>query len=251
MRAGTEHARIITTTLVSIGTGLAILCALVAVASGVGNRVGAWDYRTALTILRWSVCLSVGGGAVALVGLVFAVVAGAGRYAVLAVAGVAAAMALTLPVWSLQRAAKHLPRIHDITTDTISPPQFMALLSIRKKAPNGATYGGPKIAAEQRKAYPGIRSLAMGGTPNQVFDRALAVAKSMGWVIAAADRAHGRIEATATTFWFGFKDDIVIRVSPASTGSLVDMRSASRVGRSDFGVNAKRIRGFLAALEGH
>ena len=249
MRAASDNARIITTMLVWIGAGIAIICALVAVASGLGNRIGAWDYRTALAILRWSVSIGAGAGVVALAGLIFAIVTGAGRRAAVAIVGVAISLSLVLPVWNLQRTARQLPRIHDVTTDTVNPPEFVALLPTRQKAPNGSAYEGAKVAAEQQAGYPDIRPMVIDRPPTQVFDRALAVARSMGWVIAAADRAQGRIEATATTFWFGFKDDVVIRITPALTGSQVDMRSASRVGRSDFGMNARRVREFFAALE--
>jgi uncharacterized protein (DUF1499 family) len=72
------------------------------------------------------------------------------------------------------------------------------------------------------------------------------VARQTGWKIVDENQAEGRIEATATTRWFGFKDDIVIRIAPsAGNGSRVDIRSVSRVGRSDLGTNARRIRAFL------
>jgi uncharacterized protein (DUF1499 family) len=70
----------------------------------------------------------------------------------------------------------------------------------------------------------------------------------MGWQIVDANASEGRIEATDTTFWFGFKDDIVIRVAATSGGSRIDVRSVSRVGRSDVGTNAKRIRCYLKRL---
>jgi uncharacterized protein (DUF1499 family) len=71
----------------------------------------------------------------------------------------------------------------------------------------------------------------------------------MGWEIVAADPATGRIEATATTFWYGFKDDVVVRVGAGNGGSVIDVRSKSRVGRSDLGANASRIRTYLEALK--
>ena len=70
----------------------------------------------------------------------------------------------------------------------------------------------------------------------------------MGWQIVDANAREGRIEATATTFWFGFKDDVVVRIVPAPGGSRVDVRSVSRVGVSDVGANAKRVRDFLQKL---
>ena len=77
----------------------------------------------------------------------------------------------------------------------------------------------------------------------------MAAARKIGWVIVDANAAEGRIETTDTTFWFGFKDDIVIRITPADHGSRVDIRSVSRVGKSDVGTNAKRIRKYLKELK--
>jgi uncharacterized protein (DUF1499 family) len=88
-----------------------------------------------------------------------------------------------------------------------------------------------------------------GVPPDVAFDKALAAAREMGWDIVDAKPAEGRIEATDTTFWFGFKDDVVIRISPTSEGSRIDVRSVSRVGRSDIGTNAKRIRAYLEKLK--
>jgi uncharacterized protein (DUF1499 family) len=85
--------------------------------------------------------------------------------------------------------------------------------------------------------------------PDAVFDRALAEAQEAGWEIVTADKSSGRIEATDTTQWFGFKDDVVVRITPWGSGSRVDVRSVSRVGRSDVGTNAARIRDYLADLQ--
>jgi uncharacterized protein (DUF1499 family) len=112
------------------------------------------------------------------------------------------------------------------------------------------TYPGAETAAKQQSGYPDIRPLELGVPPDAAFARALDAAKSTGWEIVASDAARGRIEATATTPWFGFHDDVVIRVTPTPTGSRIDVRSLSRVGKGDFGTNAKRIRAYLAKLSG-
>ena len=109
-------------------------------------------------------------------------------------------------------------------------------------------YAGEETAAQQRGAYPEIKPQVLPVLPDEAFERALAVAGEMGWEIVAAEKGEGRIEATDTTFWFGFKDDVVIRIQPAEAGSRVDVRSASRVGVGDLGVNAARIRRFLEGL---
>ena len=144
--------------------------------------------------------------------------------------------------------AKSLPLIHDVTTDTADPPAFVALLETRRKAPNGADYGGEAVAAEQRRGYADIKPVVVKAPPREAHQRALDAARSLGWEVAASDAAAGRIEATDTTRFFGFKDDIVIRVRPEGEGSRIDVRSASRVGLSDIGANAARVRRFLDEL---
>jgi uncharacterized protein (DUF1499 family) len=142
--------------------------------------------------------------------------------------------------------AKQVPKIHDITTDTEDPPVFVSVLALRKDAPNSTIYGGPEIAAQQHAAYPDVRPLVSDIPPAQAYERARSAARKMCWTIVDENQAEGRIEATATTRWFGFKDDVIIRIAPAAgNGSRVDVRSVSRVGLSDVGTNARRIRAFL------
>jgi uncharacterized protein (DUF1499 family) len=104
------------------------------------------------------------------------------------------------------------------------------------------------VAAVQKRAYPDLAPLTLAVPPDRAFARVQAAARSMGWRIVADVPADGRLEAIDTTRWFGFADDIVVRVTATPNGSRIDVRSASRVGRSDLGVNAKRIRAFLAAV---
>jgi len=122
------------------------------------------------------------------------------------------------------------------------------VLPLRKDAPNSAEYGGAKLAALQQQGYPDLAPAILELPPRAAFDLALNVARASGWEIVAAAPEDNRIEATATTLLFGFRDDIVIRITPAGSGSRVDMRSVSRVGRSDLGTNATRIREFLRRL---
>lgn len=144
--------------------------------------------------------------------------------------------------------ARHVPPIHDISTDTDNPPAFVAIVPLRKSASNTTAYGGPKIAAQQHAAYPDIVPLELSIPPDRAFKIALETARDSGWQIVAANASQGRIEATDATFFFGFKDDIVIRISAMQGGSRVDVRSLSRVGRSDIGTNAKRIRKYLKKI---
>jgi len=146
------------------------------------------------------------------------------------------------------RAAGRVPPIHDITTDLDDPPRFVAVLPHREGAPNTAEHGGAALAAQQRAGYPDLGPARFTAPPERVFARAVDVARGLGWEIVAAVPAEGRLEATDRTRWFGFRDDVVVRVRPDGTGSRVDVRSVSRVGRSDLGTNARRIRAFLDSL---
>ena len=151
--------------------------------------------------------------------------------------------------WNGVKTARSLPFIHDITTDTENPPPFVAILPLRADAPNPPEYAGEEVAAQQREGYPDLKPLTLSKPVGEAFEQALEAARGMGWVIVASEAGEGRIEATDTTFWFGFKDDVVIRIVEAAGGSRLDVRSKSRVGRSDVGANAARIRKFLSALE--
>lgn len=230
------------------GVCIALVCALAAMLAGPGHWLGYWDYRTGFVILRWAAQIGAGAGAVAAAGLILAVIRRNGRMAVTAIAGIATAAALVLPAWNLQQTATQVPRIHDITTDTGNPPQFVALLETRRKAPNGAAYAGERIARLQRASYPDIQPALLTLPPAQAFERALAAARAMDWEIVAAEPSEGRIEATATTRWFRFRDDVVIRIVQHAGASRLDIRSMSRIGLSDLGANARRIREFLARL---
>ncbi len=134
--------------------------------------------------------------------------------------------------------------IHNISTDTINPPAFLVLDESRAGARNSLEYGGAEQAAIQAAAYPDIGPVETDLPKDAAFQRALTVAQEMGWEIVASDPETLRFEATARTPVFYFADDVVIVVTPQESGSRVDMRSVSRVGRSDRGMNAARIRAF-------
>ena len=225
---------------------LAIIALILLIASGPGSRMGWWEFRTGFSLMRWAVYLGLGAGVLALLLLVIPRTRrrNAGALVSAMVLGLAAS---AMPLYGLSQ-ARSLPMIHDISTDTQRPPAFVAVLPLRANAANPAEYGGPEIAAKQAEAYGDIRTQYLDAAPADAFARADKVARDMGWEIVAADAAAGRIEATDTTFWYGFKDDIVIRIEAEANGSRVDLRSVSRVGLSDVGKNAARIRAFVKAL---
>lgn len=153
-----------------------------------------------------------------------------------------------LPFWIRGEASK-VPPIHDITTDTANPPEFVAILPLRADAPNPPQYDRAQTA-QQEEAYPDIRPLVMPRPLPEAYDIALAAVKAEGLQIVAAVPAEGRIEAVETVPLFGFKDDVVIRLRNAhNVATVIDIRSKSRVGRSDLGFNARRVRSLLARME--
>ncbi len=145
--------------------------------------------------------------------------------------------------------ARSVPAIHDISTDTDRPPEFVAIVPLRAGAPNPPEYAGAQAAALQRAAYPDIDTMELTDPPEAVFAAAVQAIDQLGWTMVATDPGTGRIEATDTTFWFGFKDDVVIRIAGADDITRVDIRSKSRVGMSDVGANAHRIRAFRDQLD--
>ena len=142
------------------------------------------------------------------------------------------------------------PPIHDITTDTINPPQFITLTDPRPGSRNTLNYFGKGERQEwypsrQLDAFPDIKPIMTDLSPDEAYARAVTVGEAMGWEIIGADPAARRFEGTATTPIFRFVDDTVVVVTPDGTGSRVDIRSVSRIGVGDIGVNAKRIRKFI------
>jgi uncharacterized protein (DUF1499 family) len=166
--------------------------------------------------------------------------------AVLAIV-IGAAAAYTPLTWFMR--AQQSPELNDITTDTTSPPPLVVTLQLRRGATNPAAYAGANAAVLQRNAYPDIVPVILDVPPAEVFKRVDSVAMAMGWDVVARAPADGRLEAVATSDWFGFRDDIVVRIRPDGAGTRVDIRSKSRDGDSDLGVNARRIREFIARLK--
>ena len=152
-----------------------------------------------------------------------------------------------VPLWFVV-AAVGAPPIHDVTTDTRDPPIFNVAVS--HNTAGRTDYAGERIASKQRAAYPDIKPMMLDVRVGVAFRRAVDVARSIGWDLLAVDVNGHLIEASDRTFWFGFIDDIVVRVRSDEDGSRVDVRSLSRVGVGDAGTNASRIRSYLDRLAG-
>ena len=231
-----------------IGLLLTVLGALSLLLSGAGSRWDWWDFRTGFAIFRWTLYGGLGAVVVSLAGLVLALLARAHNTALLSIGTLVLLAAIAVVPVSHLRNAGQVPPIHDISTDLDDPPRFVAILPLRQGAPNPAEHGGTALAAQQRAGYPDLGPVHFPAPEDRVFAQAVEVARERGWEIVAAVPDEGHLEATDRTRWFGFRDDVVVRVRPDGAGSRVDVRSVSRVGRSDLGTNARRIRGFLDTL---
>ena len=225
---------------------LAVGCAAAIVIGGLGFRFDLWPYSAGLQTVRAAAWTDLAVLVLGIVALGLGMRAADARAMRLAVGALLCAVAVgAYPLYLFQQVGQ-VPRIHDITTDTDNPPKFVAVLPLRKGF--NSLDVSPEVITQQKKGYPDIAPATLDVAPAAAFERALRAARAMGWEIVATVPAEGRIEATDTSLLFGFKDDIVIRVAAQGAGSRVDARSVSRVGRSDFGVNAKRVRKYFAAL---
>lgn len=234
------------TTLALSSAALVLLAA-----APLGWRLGWWPYGFGLNRLM-PASGYVGAAAVTLSVLTLVLgwsklrLSGLGMLA----AGFCLSATLVYVPWQYSRVRSSVPPIHDITTDTDNPPAFSAALPARAaEHAGGVEYNDPQLPLLQKGAYPDLAPLKTAMPVAKAFSEALHAAKSMpGWTIVAADADRGHIEANQQSRWFRFTDDIVIRVSRDEAGSRVDMRSTSRQGQSDYGVNAARIRAYMTAL---
>jgi uncharacterized protein (DUF1499 family) len=201
---------------------IALLALVLSLASGPGVRLGLWPYQTGFLLLRAAVFVGGAAAVLSVIGFFFKPFRNA--FVLSLVLGLIAAV---VPL-EFQRRARAVPPINDIST---------------------AGDTAPALAEQQRRAYPDIGPLTLQGSPQAAFNKALQAAREMGWEIVSADPAAGRIDAVATTFWFGFKDDVTVRVTAQEGASRIDVRSRSRVGRGDAGTNARRVRAYLKRLQ--
>jgi len=230
---------------------LAIVAVLLLAAGPLGWRAGWWHFRVGFTMLMpWSAYFGLAAAAIAIIALAIGFRTNGARHIAIGVIAFLIGAAIAYVPWHYSRMRGTTPPIHDITTDWENPPSFHAILALREaEKANPAAHEGAKVSDLQKKAYPDIAPVTLAQAPAEAFTRALKTAEQIGWTIVATDPQAGRIEASQRSRWFGFTDDVVIRIAAAGGGSRVDVRSVSRVGRNDFGVNAARVRGYLAALQ--
>ncbi|MBH0020070.1 DUF1499 domain-containing protein [Pseudoalteromonas arctica] len=156
-------------------------------------------------------------------------------------------VAIAMPL-NMMNKAEGVPAIHDISTDLVNPPKFVAIAPLRANASNPVEYAGEETAVQQRKAYPELVTISFAQSKADLMTASEQAVKNLGFALVSANTATGIVEATDTTTWFGFKDDVVIRIKDEGSQRFVDIRSKSRVGRSDLGKNAERIHSIINEL---
>jgi uncharacterized protein (DUF1499 family) len=227
--------------------------------ASLGTKFGLFDWTIGFVEMTyvWGVRVLLAAAALALIAVLLVLFISPRRGLI------SALIALAIPLVGVgygmyvRSAAASIPPIHDVSTDLDNPPAFSeGVLRARAAVPgsneldllNKRTGDGRAFTDLQRENYPDIQPVITAVEPSRAFDIALDLARDEGWTVTGTNANVGDIEATATTFWFGFTDDIAVRVRPEGTGARVDVRSVSRVGRSDLGANAARVRPYLAEL---
>ncbi len=215
----------------------------------VGFRISAWGFSVSFMLIQLQALLTL---LIVIFGLVL-LVAGlrqGNRSQSIKGAGVLslAAVVIFLLAGQVYKAKTH-PFIHDITTDTLSPPQFNVVAGLRENGDHSTVYEGESVAEQQRQEYGDILPIEASVDAAQAYNYLKIIIQSKGWQLVADEPERGHLEAVDSSLLFGFKDDVVIRVQGSEQGVRIDIRSASRIGRSDLGANADRIRYIREAFE--
>ncbi len=217
------------------GFVLGAVAAVLLAVGPLGTRAGLWPFLVGFLLVGLSLILGLVGGSLCLVAGVRT-----GQWG-MALAGLGLCGAVVGVPSAVVVSARGAPPIHDVTTDPDDPPPFEAAVPLRA-GKNTADYPGEAVASVQRRAYPDLAPVVLPVAPSVAFERVLGVTRELGWEVVARDVTSGRIEAVDTTFWFGFEDDVVVRLRPDPAGTRMDVRSSSRVGVGDLGTNARRVR---------
>ena len=228
--------------------------AAAAVAVGLARFAGV-DASAALTV--FAAALTLAFLALLLAGSAGVVIWRTGRHgAGRAALGCILSLALLAYPAYLAAIALSLPMIADVTTDFASPPAFMISAKARAaRAGQTPPAWDPANESLQQDAYPKVQPILVDLEPLQAYQLVLRVAKDLGWTIVDSNppnlRVDGvaQIEAMARSPVFGFADDIAVRVRPLASQTRIDLRSVSRVGRQDFGANARHFDRFAAAVQ--
>jgi uncharacterized protein (DUF1499 family) len=264
--------------------GLSIFAVLWFVAAAVGTKLGLWNWQFGLGVMTitWGPMLLMAAAGISVLAVIIALIKSPRKQALmLAVAALLISGLAFGRVAAFGAGAARLPPLHDIQTDWDNPIQPSDALVTEREATGALNpiedapviaaaadgrwpgMGGRLVSEVQEEAefdtathespkdtpYPMLAPLVTAAAPDAAYTAALAAVESRGWTVVLADPEAGTIEATEESFWFGFKDDVMIRVLSDEMGARIDVRSTSRVGLSDLGANAKRVRDLLDEIE--
>lgn len=248
MSEQTEQTRKWWASALLVGGVIGLLCLPLA---ALGTKVGLWSYAMGIPMMGVGAVLATMVFFLGIVAYVVCISRGFQLERSSIIIGVALSVVVLAISLAQFNAARSVPPIHNISTDTENPPQFDKIVAVREAqgAENPLEYDAEKLAQTQRQAYPQVQPLVSAVGPAQMLDNVVSVLEGMGMEIVDVNPSAGRVEATDTTFWFGFEDDVVVRVRIEGRGSVVDVRSVSRVGMSDLGKNAARIAEILGGLQ--
>jgi fatty-acyl-CoA synthase len=250
---------------------LAVLTPVWFAAAGFGHKFGLWSYSFGLgkMTVAWGPILLGIAALFAVIAIIVNLIKAPRRGALVALAALAIPLLIFGRLAGFGQVVAALPPIHDVQTDWTDPIRFSEAVMVMRGADANPVQDDPVVieaasarwpdAAGKRVAdlqagnYPQVQPILLTSTPERAFAGVLAAVEEQGWTVHTADREAGVIEATAETFWYGFKDDIAIRIRPVGegpeAGSRVDIRSTSRVGLSDLGANASRIHDFSREIK--
>jgi uncharacterized protein (DUF1499 family) len=228
--------------MVLLGLVLAIAAMVTIAISVVGYRLGWWRHPQAFSLFGWATYAAIAALISSAYGLFKVRPEGQQRGLLIAIIGIVLSLPIITATVMFEYNAKAYPQINDISTDTLDPPSFWDV-------DEPMEYPGESVAELQQAAYPDLVPLLVPVTSEQAFEYALAIITDKGWDVVAKLPEEGRIEAVITSLLYGFKDEVVVRIASSNGGTLVDVRSRSRIGKIDRGTNAKRIRKYLKALK--
>ncbi len=264
--------------------GFSVFAALWFFIAAGGTKLGLWDWKVGFGKLAmgWGPNLVMAALAVSLVALVISLIQAPRKRPFMLAAAALLVAGLSLGRLAATKAnAERLPPLHDIQTDWANPIMPTPALVAARAASGGynpieeapviedaakknwpgmegrlvsevqeeAEFNPERTKKEVNAPYPRIETLVLPSVSfDMAYQAALDTVNDRGWTVVTAEPEEGRIEATDTTFWFEFKDDVLIRVMPDGEGSRIDVRSTSRVGLSDLGANSKRVKLFLEDL---
>ncbi len=228
-----------------IALWLALFLPLYFAVAALGTKFGWWDWKLGFVKLAaiYGPKLLLLTTGIALIALLLSLFAKPRRGIITSLLCLAVPIAGIAYGKSVRGRAKSLPFIHEISTDTQNPPAFSeAIIKLRTNCSNRLNEYDANVIKAQKQGYPDIQTLKSNMPPKEMFDKTQSVIRSLGWDIVSEDKASGHIEARTKSFWFGFPDDVAVRILPSENGSKIDIRSLSCHGKSDIGANAARIR---------